>query len=60
MRDYKISSLADTDMRQYRFERNSGLPAGYFDRKAWYKPTQDAVVFWLVLAIGVAALVWSH
>lgn len=58
--DYKMSALADHDMRQYRFERNSRLPAGYFDRRPWYKPQQDTVVFWAVLLAGVAALIWSH
>lgn len=55
-----MSCLSDTDMRQYSFERRSGLPAGYFDRRPWYKPTQDAIVFWVVLACGIAAVLWSH
>ena len=60
MKDYRMSCLSDTDMRQYRFDRTSGLPAGYFDRRPWYKPTQDVIVFWVVLACGIAAVLWSH
>jgi hypothetical protein len=59
-RDFKPSCLADVDMRQYRFDRTSGLPAGYFDRDAWWKPSQDAIVFWIVVAVGLAAIIWSH
>lgn len=58
--DYKPGCLSDTDMRQYRFERTSGLPAGYFHRKPWWHVTQDTAVFWCVLLAGVAALLWSH
>lgn len=58
-RDYRISSLADTDMRQYRFERNSRLPAGYFDQPRWYR-NQDTIVFWVVLAVGLLAVFVSH
>ena len=60
LNDYKPGCLADVDMRQYRFDRRSGLPAGYFDRRPWYRPTQDTVVFWVVLACGIAAVLWSH
>jgi hypothetical protein len=46
--DVRISSEVDADMRQYRFERSSGLPIDYF------KPDPlDVFVRWRWLAIVV-------
>lgn len=56
---YRMSCQADVDMRQYRFERRSGLPAGYFDTPRWYR-NQDTLVFLAVIIVGVLALAWSH
>jgi hypothetical protein len=58
-KDYKPSCLADVDMRQYRFERNSGLPRDYFQPDAWWRLSDDAIVFWVVLVAGIAGLLWS-
>ncbi len=54
------SHYSNDDDRQWAFRRTSGLPRDYFQRRAWWKPTQDVVVFWIVLVAGVVALVWSH
>jgi hypothetical protein len=59
-RDYKLSCLSDSDMRQYEFIRNSRLPRGSFDDDPWWKPSQDAVVFWVCVIVGVCAILWSH
>lgn len=59
-RGYRMSCQADVDPRQYRFERRSGLPMNYFNKRPWYRPSQDAIVFWCVLVVGVTALIWSH
>ena len=59
MKDYKISCLSDTDMRQYRFDRSSGLPRGYFDRKPWYHVSDDAIVVWAVLAAFLIVICWG-
>jgi hypothetical protein len=56
MKDYKISALADTDMRQYEFTRNSRLPRGTFDSDAWYR-RQDCVVFGVCCIVGAALLI---
>lgn len=58
--DYKISSLNDHDMRQYKFVRNSRLPRDTFRDDPWWKPSPDAWVFWVCVVAGVLALVWSH
>ncbi len=58
-KQYRISALADHDMRQYTFERNSRLPAGYFDAPRWYK-NPDTIVFWVVLICGLAAAIWAQ
>jgi hypothetical protein len=57
--DYKISSLADFDMRQYEFIRNSRLPRGTFDDDPWWRPSPDACVFWAVVVGGIVALVFG-
>lgn len=54
MKDYKISALADTDMRQYAFVRNSRLPRNAFDSDAWYR-RQDRIVF-IVCCIGLVIM----
>jgi len=55
MRDYKISALADTDMRQYEFTRNSRLARGTFDTDRWYQH-QDRIVFVVCAALLLALL----
>lgn len=54
--DYKISCLADHDMRQYEFLRNSRLPRGTFDDAPWWRPTPDECVFWVTVVLGVVGL----
>lgn len=58
--DYKLGSLNDHDMRQYEFVRNSRLPRDTFHSDPWWKLTPDAVVFWVVVVVGVCAIIWSH
>ena len=60
MKDYKISSQTDHELRHYSFARRSGLPLNYFRAAPWWKPTQDTVVFWVVVICGVLAILWSH
>jgi hypothetical protein len=55
----RISDLADTDMRQYEFVRNSRLPRDAFGDPPWYR-NQDTIVFWVVVIVGLAAIIWSH
>lgn len=54
------SHYSNDDDRQWAFRRTSGLPLGYFGRRRWWVAGQDVIVFWAVLAAGVAALLWSH
>jgi hypothetical protein len=58
--DYKLSCLSDHDWKQYEFVRNSRLRPEDFGDGPWWKPSQDGIVFWIVVIVGIAAIVWSH
>ena len=53
------SHYSNDDPRHYAFQRTSGLPHDYFHRDAWWRLSDDAIVFWVVLVAGIAGLLWS-
>jgi hypothetical protein len=52
MREYISSHVRNDDPRQWRFERSSGLPRGYFDKPLMITP--DRCVFVALALAGVA------
>ena len=53
--DYTDAHLYGTDMRQFRFVRDSRLPLGTFPRRVWLRRINpDRVVFAVCIAIVLA------
>lgn len=52
--DYTDAHLYGTDMRQFRFVRESKLPLGTFPRRIWLRRINpDRVVFAVCIVVGL-------
>jgi hypothetical protein len=56
-RDLISSHFSNDRDDLFRFQRNTNLPVGYFDRK---RLTADQLVVWTCILAGVIAVIWGH
>ena len=59
MSEYLSRSVENDDARHYRFERNSHLPRGYFDRERM-SSLGRVVIAAMVVAFIAALAIWAR